>query len=117
MQRPTVFIPQLPMAKGPNGTWVNKPIDLNPAMDFGALEVVWPPGASVSSRDAIEREARRISELYDETQDYIIALGSPSLICILTWAIGRAGKKLRMLEWQNRDRRYAPTLLDSIFAE
>jgi len=116
-QHPIVFIAQIPMSKSPDGIWVNKPIDLSRVSQYGTLEVVWPPGTSVSSRAAIEAEAQKIGEMYDQDTDFLIALGSPSLSCALAWAIGKADKKLRMLEWQNRDRCYAPTILDTIFEE
>jgi hypothetical protein len=117
MSQPIVFIAQIPMKKNPDGVWVQKPIDLTKASDYGMLEVVWPPQASVAARADIEAEAMKIGRLYDPDKDYIIALGSPSLICAIAWAIGRCGKKLRMLEWQNRSKTYAPTMMDSFFKE
>lgn len=115
MSDPKVFIAQLPMKKNPDGVWVSKNLDLSKSEDFGELTVVWPPDASLSPRGAIERQATVMGRHYNDETDYMIALGSPSLICALAWAIGRAGKRLRMLEWQNREQRYVPTMLNTIF--
>jgi len=91
--------------------WVSKGLDIASVIEYGVATIVWPPDASILSREIIEEEAERIAHSYNEDEDYIVALGSPTLIAVLTWAIGRKGKALRMLEWDKTLRRYYPTLL------
>jgi len=104
-----VFIPQEPMVKV-NGRWVSKGLDIASAYEYGDIVFVWPPGTSVMSRQLIEDDADVAAERYNDEVDYVVALGSPSLIAALGWAIGRRGKALRMLEWDRAMKRYYPTL-------
>lgn len=119
MSKSVVWVPQEPMKKEwvtLNGMrearWVSKGFDLATANDFGIVSIIWPPDASVINREVMEREAFEIAARYDEKEDYILALGSPTLIALLAWAIGQNQKTLRMLEWDRGLRRYNPTLTD-----
>lgn len=108
-----VFIPQEPMIRVA-GRWVSKGLDIASANAYGDIVFVWPPGTSVMSRGLVEGDAERAAERYDERVDYVVALGSPSLIAALGWAIGRKGKTLRMLEWDKALKRYYPTLGETL---
>lgn len=108
-RRPIVFAPQEPMRKE-NGIWVSKGLNLSASAEYGDLLIIWPPDASILTRANIETEARAAAERYNERIDWVVALGSPTLIGALAWAIGALGKELRILEWDREAKRYASTL-------
>ncbi len=108
---PIVYIPQEPMRKDrATDRWVSKGLNLASATEYGELAIVWGPETSVLQRGMMEREALIVAEKYRDNCDWVVALGSPSLIALLGWAIGRSGKGLRILEWDKALSRYNPTL-------
>ena len=109
MKDATIWIPQEPMRKL-DGEWVRKEIDIASASEFGQIQVIWPPDAPILTQGVVAADAMRVARSYDQTRDYIIALGSPSLIAMLGWALGKYNKQLRMLEWSKQARRYYPTV-------
>lgn len=108
-RRPIVFAPQEPMRKE-GGVWVSKGLNLSASAEYGELLIIWGPDASILTRQNIEAEARVAAERYNDKYDWVVALGSPTLIGALTWAIGALGKELRILEWDREAKRYASTL-------
>lgn len=114
VRKPTVWIAQEPMRKDIAGKWVSKGLDLASAVMYGNPIIIWPPDTSILVRSVMETEALKVADKYDEEQDYVIALGSPTLIAVLAWAIGSQSKRLRMLEWDRALLRYHPTLGDTI---
>ena len=110
-----VWIPQEPMVKDRDtGEWISKGFDLASASQFGSSIIVWQHGASILQRDMIEDRALEVARQYDELEDYVVCLGSPTLIAALGWAIGWEGKTLRVLEWDKRLKRYYPTLGETL---
>ena len=110
MNRGKVYVPQEPMRKNPDGSWSSKGYNLAAAADYGDICVIWKPDATIMTRASAEESAVLIAAQYNEDEDYVVALGSPSLIALLGWAIGAEGKQLRILEWDRRMGRYYPTL-------
>jgi thiamine pyrophosphate-dependent acetolactate synthase large subunit-like protein len=110
MIMPQVYIAQEPMRKDAAGQWVSKGYNLADATRFGAIKVVYPPGASVFADVLVHSVALRVAMLYDDKRDYIIAGGSPTLMMALAHAIGSQRKKLRILEWDRGMRSYYPTI-------
>ena len=110
MNKPKIWAAQEPLRKNADGRWISKGLDLASAAEYGDLIVVWPPDTSIMARSLLEDEARAVALRYNEQCDYVLALGSPSLIAVLGWAIGNADKQLRILEWDRALRRYYPTL-------
>lgn len=107
--RPIVFAPQEPMRKDTNGRWVSKGLNLAATAEYGDLLIMWSPDASVLSYGHVMKEARSFAESYDEERDWLVAVGSPSLIAAFAHAIGIEGKRLRILEWDRAAQRYAST--------
>jgi len=98
------------MRKDPLGRWVSKGLDLAATAEFGDIRIVWPPGAAIIGAETTAEVAAIAASAYDEQLDYVVALGSPTLIAVLAWAIGNRGKRLRMLEWDTRNKRYYSTI-------
>jgi hypothetical protein len=105
-----VFAAQEPMVRNQNGHWIRNPtFDLDDAKRFGSIRFVWAPGAASFSPADLRTRAVEIAEEFDDERDWIVNLGSPTLIATLAWAIGHVGKRLRVLEWDRRERAYVPT--------
>lgn len=109
MNRPTVWIPQEPMRRV-GDRWITKGLNLAATSEYGVMRIIWGPDTSILSREVLEQKAAECASVYDPTRDYIVALGSPSLIALFSWAIGAKGKTICMLEWDKALRRYYPTL-------
>lgn len=114
MTEAVVWIAQEPMRKDASGNWVSKGLDIASASKYGKIVIAWPPDAFFLSRSLIQNQALDIAERYNDKLDYVVALGSPTLLSILAWSIGTKHKTLRMLEWDNRMQQYYPTLGDTL---
>lgn len=113
--RAKIYAAQEPSFKLEDGVWVRKELDFSPAHEHGELIFVWPPmDSKLFSRRTLEARAIETARVYDESRDYILALGSPSLIGLLGWAIGNEGKKFRILEWSKTAKRYYATLVEPL---
>lgn len=111
--RPKIYAAQEPSIKIEEGVWAPKGLDFSSAHEFGELLFVWPPMDSyLFSRRKLEERALEAARNYDDTRDYILALGSPTLIGLLGWAIGKEGKKFRILEWTKATQTYYATLVE-----
>lgn len=99
------------------GRWESRGLNLAALSEYGERIMVWEAGATIISRNMMTQEAMLAAEQYDAAQDYVVAIGSPTLIAILGWAIGARGKTLRMLEWDRAMQRYYPTLGESLERE
>jgi hypothetical protein len=107
---PRLYAPQEPLIKNmETQLWEpNRRIDLTPAKRFGEITFVWPPGSAIWASYHVRNKALEIAKQYNDGEDFVINLGSPSLIGILCWAIGNVGKELRVLEWDRRINDYVP---------
>lgn len=94
-----VFVPQEPAMKRPDGNWVTKGYNIAAASSFGDIVIIWPPGTSSFAMAMNTRKAKEIADQYDDAEDHIVAVGSPTLMMMLSYAIGAKGKKLNILEW------------------
>lgn len=89
---------------------MSKGFDLAATAEYGDMRIIWTPDTSTLQRGLVEQEALNAARHYDPAHDYVLALGSPTLIGVLGWAIGSVDKPLRMLEWSKKMKRYYPTL-------
>jgi hypothetical protein len=107
---PKLFAPQEPLLRNAEtGLWErNRRINLEPASKFGELVFVWPPGWPGDKASATFNKALDVAERFDDKKDFVINLGSPWLIGLLCWALGKRGKELRVLEWDRRVNDYVP---------
>lgn len=103
---PKVYAPQIPSKYDPaTRLWVPS-INLDPAKKFGEISVMLPPNANrLHIRplvDALKEQLKNFTE-----EDYIIAVGDPSLIAA---AVCIATKKtngfMRLLKWDRQMSEY-----------
>ena len=104
---PRVFIINEPLRSG--GTRV---LDLSPALEFGQMVHVLPPGQVVNDPDSMT-EALRAGLTSFQPMDYLLLVGNPAAIgCATALAAGRTGGVLNLLRWHGRLRRYEAMSVD-----
>lgn len=94
-----VYVPQQPSRFDPaTRLWIPS-VNLEPAKAFGEVVVMLPPNANRLHTAPLVAALREQMEHYT-ADDYIVAVGDPSLIaaaaCI---AVRKAGGLLRILKW------------------
>jgi len=103
-----VFVPQVPSRydQGISG-WVPT-VNLDPANEFGEIEVLLPPEAGRMEPEELQRI---LSEklLHVSEEDWLLATGDPVLIGIAAALIAtRLYGQLRILRWNKRRKSYDP---------
>lgn len=109
---PRVFIPQEPTRKNPVTKEPELFMNFAPASEYGDIVVCLPPGrVSLSTQPAVHRLNQVMSDFSDE--DYLVAVGDPSLIAIAT-AVAAAKNRGRfnLLKWDNINRVYIKVSVD-----
>ncbi len=108
-----VYAPQEPMIKNlVTGMYErNARYNLDDAKRFGDLVFVWPNGSQVWNRYEVRQKALEIAQDYHEDEDWVVNVGSPTLMFLLGWALGRSNKELRVLEWDGRINEYVPIIM------
>jgi hypothetical protein len=109
---PKVYAPQIP-SKFDTATklWVPS-INLDHAKSFGEVVVMLPPNANRLHINPLIIALREQMKDYNE-QDFIVAVGDPSLIaaaaCI---AVRKTGGLLRILKWDRQSGAYIAVEVD-----
>jgi len=101
-----VYIPQEPSRLDLKFNIHVPTVDLRPAEAYGELVVMLPPnvtGALMSPLvDALKDRLKDFTE-----EDYLVAIGEPSLIAAASGIILRKQKLMKLLRWNKREKRYA----------
>lgn len=103
-----VFVPQQPSRfDAATRLWIPT-VNLDPAKEYGAVEVMLPPNANrLHTAPLIAALKDKMSEFTED--DYIVAVGDPSLIAAAACIASRkTGGLLKMLKWDRMSRNYIP---------
>lgn len=101
-----VFVPQQPSRfDAATRLWMPT-VNLDPAKEYGAVEVMLPPNANrLHTAPLIAAIKDKMSEFTED--DYIVAVGDPSLIAAAACIAARkTGGLLKMLKWDRMSRSY-----------
>lgn len=101
-----VFVPQQPSRfDAATRLWIPT-VNLDPAKEYGAVEVMLPPNANrLHTAPLIAAIKDKMSEF--TVDDYIVAVGDPSLIAAAACIAARkTGGLLKMLKWDRMSRNY-----------
>ena len=101
-----VFVPQQPSRfDAATRLWIPT-VNLDPAKEYGAVEVMLPPNANrLHTAPLIAALKDKMSEFTEH--DYIVAVGDPSLIAAAACIAARkTGGLLKMLKWDRMSRNY-----------
>lgn len=109
--KPRVFVPMVPSRWDTTLSMWIPTVNIAPAERHGELNVLLPPDANRLHTAPLVAALKERMRDFGEN-DYLVALGDPSLLaaaaCI---AVRQTGGKLRMLKW---DRRTADYLITEI---
>lgn len=103
-----VYAPQVPSKYDPaTKLWVPS-INLDHARTFGEVVVMLPPNANrLHINPLIVALREQLKEFTEE--DYIVAVGDPSLIAAASCiAVRKTGGLLRILKWDRQSSSYIP---------
>jgi hypothetical protein len=107
-QAPRVIVTQVPSIRDPaTGVW--KPtINLNPAKEFGEIEVLLPPGMQMYAGTEVVRIIRaRLAEIDVHPGDYLLLAGSPTIMGVAAAIISRRNNdQLKLLQWDKTTTSY-----------
>lgn len=91
-------------------TQTNRRFNIEPARDYGELNVLWPEGqgATYATGAAIGRLKVELSK-FNYEKDYLLLIGDPVLIAITAavvsyWTNGR----FNLLKWDRQESKYIP---------
>lgn len=103
---PKVYAPQVPSKYDPaTKLWVPS-INLDPAKAFGELVVMLPPNANRLHISPLVVALKEQMKDYSP-EDYIIAVGDPSLIAVAACiAVRKTGGHLKILKWDRQSSNY-----------
>lgn len=103
-----VYAPQVPSKYDPaTKLWVPS-INLEPASSFGEIVVMLPPNANRLHINPLIAALREQMKDYTE-EDYVVAVGDPSLIAAVSCiAVRKTGGLLRILKWDRQTSSYIP---------
>lgn len=106
-----VFIPQIPSRFDPGlGQWVPT-VSVDSAKKFGDIVIMLPPEAGRLKPENIVQQLRFTMADYDK-DDFLLAMGEPSIIAIAAILADQAVTPLRLLRWDKRSREYTVVTLD-----
>lgn len=97
---PVVIIPQFPTEQG----GVRRELDLTDAERYGRLIEVLGPNAKPWDPDAVEEMDQALAQ--SSADDWLLAIGNPTMIAIAAAALGSIHGSINILQWQSRARRY-----------
>jgi len=81
--------------------------DLSPALQFGEIVDVLPPGSISQDVNVIKQQI--VEKLLDEgcdRDDYLLAIGDPVAIVVGAFAMAAFSDRIRLLKWDRRMRGY-----------
>lgn len=105
---PKVYIPQVPSRFDTSvGMWVPS-VNMSPAEQYGQLVVMLPPDANrLHVAPLVAAMKEQMSDFTDE--DYVVAVGDPSLIAAAAViATRKSHGTLRILKWDRIRAEYIP---------
>lgn len=107
-----VFVPQVPSRFDVSvQLWVPT-VNLSPAEQYGEVVIMLPPDAARLHVAPLVTAMRERMEDFTE-QDYIVAVGDPSLIAAAAViATHKAHGKLRILKWDRMRAQYIPVEME-----
>jgi hypothetical protein len=111
--RARVFVPQQPSRYDHEAKMRIPTVNLSPATEYGELVSVIPAGLSAQFYAPIVATVR--DKLRDMTyDDYIVPVGDPILIAIVTGMALKMHGRVRLLRWDRETKRYTPIEVEMV---
>lgn len=85
--------------------------DISPALEYGKIEVLLPPGDFNFSQQAVcDTLIEKLKSFGPE--DWLLLTGDPSAIAMVGSIVTLLGWDLRMLKWNKNNRKYIPVIVE-----
>ena len=103
-----VFVPQVPSRLDcSNDTWMPR-VDLSAAAKYGKVEVLLPPEAGRLLVVPLYELIRNKLAEFNSDEDWLVALGDPTIFAAAACYVARKSGKLRILKWDRNACDYLP---------
>lgn len=102
-----VFVIHQPAVRDRHTRQMRPQHDLSPALRFGEVVDVLPPGSISQDINALKKQI--VEKLLDEgcgRDDYLLAIGDPVAIVVGAFAMAAFSDRIRLLKWDRRMRGY-----------
>ncbi|HET8689508.1 MAG TPA: hypothetical protein VFM18_23095 [Methanosarcina sp.] len=109
INKPKVFITQVPHTKDKLSGQQIPTVNINPAYEHGEIVVMMPPRAAFYATNELVRQMKEHLKNYNfERGDSIVALGDPAIIGVAFAILGQTFGKFTVLKWDKNLGRYIP---------
>jgi hypothetical protein len=103
---PSVYVPQEP-SRWDAALQMHVPsVNLRPAMKYGSIKVLMPPNISVMFASPTV-QALKEKLAHATADDFLVAVGDPTLIATCAGIMLRRHGRLNLLKWDRRESQYA----------
>jgi hypothetical protein len=110
--RTRVFVIHQPVVRDRASGRYRPQHDLSPALQFGEVVDVLPPGSISQDVGALRKQIEdRLTEEDCSSDDYLLAIGDPVAIVLGALVMSRLVDRIQLLKWDRRMRRYVPSLI------
>ncbi len=108
---PKVYLPQMPSRYDAKlRCWIPT-INIEPAKQFGDVEVVMPPDAGRLGTDAMADAVMEAMQHFKE-EDYLVGVGDPVIISLCAIAAADNVERIKFLRWDRMSGTYATMEFD-----
>lgn len=95
-----------------NGEWVSE-FDMTPALKYGEVVILMPPGSSFFSPVPTIRALREKLDGFTE-EDYILPVGDPAIMVAAAMIAGNKNTgRIKLLKWDRYEGQYVPLQIDT----
>lgn len=110
MNKPKVYITQIPHRRDAETRAFVPAINIAPAAEHGELIVMMPPRAPFHATSDLVRQLREHLKDYDyEAGDCLVAMGDPAIIAVACAVLGKERGRFTILKWDRNVSRYLPS--------
>ncbi len=113
LERPNIYITQIPYRRDRDTGTLVPAINVAPAEEYGAIQVLLPPQAPFIDSGRLVPALEEGLEDYDFfTGDALIPLGDPVVIATACAILGRKHGRFHILKWDRNTGRYLRVAVD-----
>jgi hypothetical protein len=93
-------------------TQEQRKFNISPAMEFGEIKTLLPPGLEVYHSGGQVAERLKIALQHYSDEDYLLLIGDPVTIGITVAVAGWWNNgKVKLLRWDRQERKYIPVFI------
>jgi hypothetical protein len=114
--KPRVFVTQIPSRKDHDTKLWVPTVNIAPATAWGEIEILLPAGSQFYAAAEVTRIIKqRLNELNYQPEDYLLPMGSPTVMAVASAIIARRGNGcMNLLQWDNQMSSYHVYRLENL---